>query len=66
MTEKTFVCLACGAKSTVKSSDPVPFCCGAEMTPQPLPVCTIPLSAESARTAGEDGPCADGTTPKKP
>jgi hypothetical protein len=35
------------------------------MTPEPLPVCTVPVSAESARTGDEDGPCADGATPRK-
>ncbi|MCX6565456.1 MAG: hypothetical protein NTW38_03385 [Candidatus Aminicenantes bacterium] len=64
--ETIFLCSTCGKKTSVNSSDPVPSCCGGEMTPQALPVCTIPVSAESARTAGEDGPCFDGTTPKKP
>jgi len=65
MKELTYVCPACHAKSTVKGSDPVPACCGSDMILEPLPVCTVPVSAESSRTAEKECPCADGTTPRK-
>jgi len=65
MTEITYVCPACGLRSKLKDSDPVPACCGEKMIPEELPVCRIPVSAESSRTGDEDGPCSDGTTPKK-
>jgi hypothetical protein len=65
MNEINYVCPVCKAKTTAKDSDPVPVCCGSEMTPAPLPVCSVPVSAESARTGSEDGPCDDGTTPRK-
>jgi hypothetical protein len=32
---------------------------------EPLPFCTMPVSAEASRSANEDAPCADGTTPRK-
>ncbi|MHB8054386.1 MAG: hypothetical protein ACYDH3_03970 [Candidatus Aminicenantales bacterium] len=63
--ETLFICSICGKKTTARADDPIPTCCGEEMTPQPLPFCTIPVSAESSRTGGEDEPCADGTTSEK-
>lgn len=65
MKDIAYVCPACHAKATVKDSDPVPVCCGTEMILEPMPVCTVPVSAESARNGAEEVPCADGTTPRK-
>jgi len=65
MKKTTYVCPTCGAKTSAPTSASVPTCCGSAMTPEPLPVCTVPVSAESARTGDEDGPCADGATPRK-
>lgn len=65
MKELTYVCPACHAKAAIKDSDPVPVCCGSEMILEPLPVCTAPISAESARSNEAECPCSDGTTPRK-
>jgi len=65
MTEALFICPKCGKKVLVKSSEPVPFCCGQEMKAKPLPFCTTAPNPEMARSAMEDTPCDDGTGPKK-
>jgi hypothetical protein len=65
MRKTIYSCPVCGKKTEVDPAVPAPECCGERMIPEPLPLCSIPVSAESSRTASEDGPCADGTTPKK-
>jgi hypothetical protein len=64
MTEALYVCPECGKEALVKSSEPVPFCCGLEMKPKPLPFCTTAPNPEMARSTIEDTPCDDGTGPK--
>lgn len=65
MSTTIYSCPVCGKNTEADPSPPAPECCGRKMVPEPLPVCSVPVSAETSRSAGEDGPCADGTTPKK-
>ena len=63
---KTFYsCPECGKKIEVDPLVPAPVCCGERMIPEPLPLCSVPVSAESSRSSEPECPCADGTTPKK-
>jgi hypothetical protein len=63
MKELTYSCSICGKKVKTAEGKPAPVCCNKPM--EPLPFCTMPVSAEASRSANEDAPCADGTTPRK-
>ena len=64
MSEVTYYCSVCRKESKVKEGEPIPLCCQKEM--EPLPYCTSPSSAETARRADADVPCYDGTGRRKP
>jgi len=63
MNELTYTCSICGKETKVAAGKPIPLCCKKEM--EPLPACTGPVSAETARAANADEPCADGMTHAK-
>jgi hypothetical protein len=63
MKELTYSCSICGKKTQVAEGKPAPVCCHKEM--EPMPFCTVPQTAETARNYNADEPCSDGTTPKK-
>lgn len=66
MSETIFECRTCGKRISVPSGKPAPSCCGAVMAvPEPLPYCTAAPDAEQSRSHRSDGPCDDGTLPKK-
>jgi hypothetical protein len=66
MSELQYQCRVCEKQVMAEEEQPVPLCCGKEMEPMgPLPFCRVMPDPEQARNYEEDGPCADGTTPKK-
>jgi len=66
MCEVTYKCGACGREVAVAKTQPVPRCCGKEMTVEPLPFCTTAPNPEMARNYDAGEPCDDGTVPRKP
>ena len=56
MEKKEFKCRKCGKRVTAFGT---PDCCGEQMTPMPLEVCTTAPSAEHSRPMGNDEPCDD-------
>ena len=65
MCNVTYKCGACGREVAVAKTQPVPRCCGKDMTVEPLPYCTAAPNPEMARNYDADEPCDDGTTPRK-
>jgi hypothetical protein len=63
MSDVTHVCSTCLKEASVKTGEPIPFCCGKEMAP--LPFCTTAPQAEMARNSDADEPCDNGTQPRK-
>ncbi len=58
--EEVYYCYVCKTIKREWKEEPV-FCCGKEMTKQPLNQCVkSPSDAEHARTSDDDQPCDDG------
>jgi hypothetical protein len=66
MSEIRYQCRECEKQITVEESQPVPLCCGNPMESiGPLPFCRVMPDPEQARNYEEDGPCDNGTAPKR-
>jgi hypothetical protein len=63
MKELTYRCSVCGKEVKAAEGKPAPVCCNKPM--EPLPFCTNPETAETARNYNADEPCADGSTKRK-
>jgi hypothetical protein len=62
MKQLTYKCSVCGKEEIVLADKSAPVCCLKPM--EPLPFCTGPESAETARAGNADEPCDDGTAAK--